>query len=193
MSGTIRADSRLDATWEQNRPYDAIAKTFHWLVAVLIVAQFATELIPEDWASKGALKSWHVSIGPSILALMLLRLAWRLTHRPPLAPEDLSPGLRVLSRATHWSFYVLLIVLPLLGWVAASGFGATPYLFGLIPLPALIAKDKSTAEAVGGVHGLLAWALLALVFLHVAGALYHAVVKRDGVVGRMLPGGSRSG
>ena len=193
MSGIISADSRLDATREQNRRYDAVAKTFHWLVAVLIVAQFATELIPEDWAPKGALKSWHVSIGPSILALMLLRLAWRLTHRPPLAPEGLSPGLRLLSRATHWSFYALLIVLPLLGWVAASGFGATPYLFGLIPLPALIAKDKPTAEAVGGVHGLLAWALLALVFLHVAGALYHAVVKHDGVVGRMLPGGSKSG
>ena len=57
---------------------------------------------------------------------MLLRLAWRLTHRPPLAPGDLSPGLPLLSRATHWSFYVLLIVLPLLGWVVALGFGATP-------------------------------------------------------------------
>ena len=192
MFETIRADSRLDATPEQNRSYDAVAQTFHWLVAALIVAQFATELIPKDWAPKGALASWHVSIGPSILALMLLRLVWRLTHRPPPAPADLSPGLRLLSRATHWSFYVLLIVLPLLGWVAASGFGATPHLFGVIPLPALIAKDKPTAEAVGGVHGLVAWALLAVIALHVAGALYHAAVKRDGVLGRMLPGGKVS-
>ena len=71
--------------------------------------------------------------------------------RPP-SPADLSPGLRLHSRATHWSLYVPLMVLLLLGWVAASGFGATPYLFGVIPLPALIAKDKPTAEAVGGVH-----------------------------------------
>ena len=193
MSGTIRAD-RLDATQaERGRPYGAVAQTFHWLVAALVVAQFATELIPKEWASEDALASWHVSIGPSILALMLLRLVWRLTHRPPPAPADLPPGLRLLSRATHWSFYALLIVLPLLGWTAASGFGVTPQLFGFIPLPALIAKDKPTAESVGDVHGLLAWALLAVVALHVAGALYHAAVKRDGVVGRMLPGAARAG
>ncbi len=85
------------------------------------------------------------------------------------------------------------MVLLLLGWVAASGFGATPYLFGVIPLPALIAKDKPTAEAVGGVHGLLPWALLALIALHVAGALYHAVVKLNGVLGRMLLSGAKAG
>lgn len=192
MSGTIRAD-RLAAQAEQGRGYDAVAKSFHWLVAALIAAQFATELIPNEWASEEALASWHVSIGPSILALMLLRLVWRLTHRPPPAPADLPPGLRVLSRATHWAFYVLLIALPLLGWTAASGFGATPYLFGVIPLPALIDKDKPTAEAIGGAHGLLAWALLAVIALHVAGALYHATVKRDGVVGRMLPAGGKAG
>ena len=169
--------------------YDAVAQAFHWTLAALIVAQFVTEWIPDGWANEDALASWHISIGPSILVLMLLRLLWRLTHRPPPPPADLPPGLRVLSRATHWAFYVILIVLPLLGWVAASGFGATPRLFGLIPLPALIAKDKPTAEAVGDVHGAVAWLLLAVLALHVAGALYHVAVKRDGVIRRMLPAG----
>ena len=111
MSDVARADSRLDATREQSRPYDAVAQTFHWLVAALIVAQFATEVIPKDWAPKGTLASWHVSIGPSILALMLLRLIWRLTHRPasaggPLArptPALAGDALVVLRPADHAS------------------------------------------------------------------------------------------
>ena len=79
-------------------------------------------------------------------------------------------------------------MLPVLGWVAASGYGAKVSLAGLVPLPALIGPDKSLAESVGEVHGTLAWVLLAVIALHVSGALYHALVKRDGVVGRMVPG-----
>ena len=104
---------------------------------------------------------------------MLLRLTWRLTHPPPPPPTDLPPALRLLSRATHWLFYVVLIVLPLLGWTAASAFGARVYLLGLIPLPALVAPNKPLAEVVGSVHGVVALALLALIALHIAGALYH--------------------
>ena len=80
--------------------------------------------------------------------------------------------------------------MPLLGWIAASGFGAKPYLLGFIPLPDLIAKNKPLADTVGDVHGSLALALLAIIALHVAGALYHALVKHDGVVQRMLPTGT---
>ena len=86
---------------------------------------------------------------------------------------------------------MILLVLPVLGWLAASGFGARPYLLGLIPLPFLIAKDKDFADSIGHVHGALALLLLAVIALHIAGALYHGLVKRDGVVGRMLPSGGR--
>ena len=80
-------------------------------------------------------------------------------------------------------------MLPVLGWIAASGFGAQVTLLRLVPLPALIAPDKSLADSVGSVHGALAWALLAVIALHVSGALYHALVKQDGVIGRMFPAG----
>ncbi len=89
---------------------------------------------------------------------------------------------------THWAFYAVLILLPLLGWIAANAYGVTVYLAGVIPLPALVAPDKAFAERIGGVHGTVALLLLALIALHVAGALYHALVKRDGVMQRMLPG-----
>jgi len=148
--------------------YDGVAQSFHWVVVLLVNA-------------------WHLAIGPTVLLLMLLRLLWRLTHRTPAPPSDLPRSLRLLSRATHWLFYAALIVLPVLGWIAASGYGARVTLLRLVPLPALIAPDKSLAESVGSIHGALAWALLAVIALHVSGALYHALVKRDGVVGRMLP------
>ena len=170
--------------------YDGVAQSLHWLVLLLVVAQYATKLLPAGFASmtEGQRNGWHVAIGPAILLLMLLRLAWRLTHRAPPPPSDLSAPLRLLSRTTHWLFYGLLVVLPVLGWIAASGYGAQVTLLKLVPLPALIGPDKSLAESVGRLHGRLAWALLIVIALHVAGALYHALVKRDGVMRRMVPG-----
>jgi len=118
---------------------------------------------------------------------MLLRLARRLTHHTP-PPPDLSAPLQLLSRGTHWLFYAILVVLPVLGRVAASGYGARVTLLRLVPLPALVSQDKSLAESIGSVHGALAWALLSVIALHVSGALYHALVKQDGVIRRMMPG-----
>src|SRR5947209_19668437 len=82
--------------------YDAVAKAFHWTIVLLLVVQFLTKLIPTSWVGDDALNAWHVAVGPSILVLMVLRLLWRLTHRPPPPPADLSPALRLLSRANHW-------------------------------------------------------------------------------------------
>ena len=170
--------------------YDPVAQGFHWLVAALLVAQYLTELLPRVLPREyeDAFVGPHVSIGPTILLLMVLRLGWRLANPPPPAPRDLSPPVRLLSRATHWLFYAGFIVLPVLGWVSASAFGVRAYLLGVIPLPMLVSKDQAFGDAVGSAHGALALALLALIALHVAGALYHAFIKRDGVFGRMAPG-----
>jgi cytochrome b561 len=172
--------------------YDAVYKTLHWVIVALVLTQYCTKLIsPKTFAgvTEDGLNAWHVAVGPTILLLMLVRLAWRLTHRPPPPPRDLPPSLRLLSRATHWAFYALLIAIPILGWVAASGYGVRPWLFGLIPLPPLAGQSKSLGESVGEVHGTLAWALLAVIALHVCGAMYHALAKQDGVFQRMLPFG----
>jgi cytochrome b561 len=91
------------------------------------------------------------------------------------------------NTVTHWLFYAVLIFLPMLGWLSASAFGVTAYVLGVIPLPALVAKDQAFGDAIGSIHGAVALALLALIALHVAGALYHALVKRDGVLQRMSP------
>jgi cytochrome b561 len=101
----------------------------------------------------------------------------------------LSAALRLVSRVSHWAFYGLLILIPVLGWVSASAFRARPTLLGLVPLPMIAPASESLAEGVGGVHGILAWVVLALIGLHICGALYHLLAKDDGVAARMLPFG----
>ena len=190
MSGFIEPNRPVSVGGREHA-YDGVARAFHWTIVALLVVQYFTEWAPKSLGGgSDTLTNWHLAVGPTILLLMLLRLLWRLTHRPPPPPADLPVALRLLSRATHYAFYAILIVLPLLGWTAASGFGAPAYLLGFIPLPALISKNKPLADIVGDVHGTLALALLAVIALHVAGALYHGLVKRDGVVQRMLPFGA---
>lgn len=173
------------------QPYDPVSRIFHWLVVALVLAQVIIALVLPSVLPESAgdsITAWHLAMGSTILLVMLLRLAWRLAHPPPPAPADLPPFLRILARGTHWAFYLVLILLPLLGWMAANAYGATPRLLGLIPLPRLLAPDQALAETIGTVHKTVATFLLALIALHVSGALYHALVKRDGVIRRMLPG-----
>lgn len=176
---------------ELAQPYDAVSRMFHWLIVALVLAQITIALILPSILPKSkedSIAVWHLANGSTILLVMLLRFAWRLAHPMPPAPADLSPGLRVLARATHWAFYLVLILLPLMGWLAANAYGTTPRLLGLIPLPRLIASDQAAAEMIGGAHKVVATLLFALIAVHVSGALYHALVKRDGVIWRMVPG-----
>lgn len=157
---------------------------------MLRVIQYVGELglptlLPKT--AEGMLLAWHLSGGPTILLVVLLRVAWRLTHPPPPAPADLSQPQRLLSRGTHWARYALLIVQPLLGWVTASTRGATAHLPGAVPLPALAGEDKAFGTQVGHIHGAVARLVLAVVALHILGALYHPLVKRDGGIGRIPP------
>lgn len=188
MSATVNvSDSSAAGGWR----YDGVARALHWLVVAMLVVQYSVALLlglilPKS--AEDALIQWHFGMGSSVLVVMVVRLLWRLSHPPPPPPADLSPGLRLLSRGTHWLFYAGFIVLPVLGWAAASSLGARVRVAGLIPLPLLVPKDDPFGTAMRTVHPAIAITLLAFIALHIAGALYHALVKRDGVLGRMLPG-----
>ena len=193
MSADPRAPAEARAALDQ--PYDPVSRSFHWLVVALVATQVTIALVLPaalPASAEETIAAWHLAVGSTNLLVMLLRLAWRLTHPMPPAPTDLPPALRGLARGTHWAFYVVLIVLPLLGWTAANAYGATPRLLGLVPLPKIAATDKAFAETVGAAHKTVALLLVVLIALHVSGALYHALVKRDGVIRRMLPGRSPS-
>jgi cytochrome b561 len=170
--------------------YSGVAKSLHWLILALLIVQFAIAwTMPQ--IGRGSVPTgligWHLSVGVAILAIMIVRLAWRITHPAPPAPTDLSPALAFLSRATHYLLYAVLIVLPLLGWANASSRGWAVKLFGIVPLPPLMAKGSPLGHSLGDIHGTLALILLAIIAVHVSGALYHALYLKDRTLQRMLP------
>ncbi len=176
-------------TVEARADYTRVAKSLHWLILALLVVQFAIAwTMPE--IGRGSVPTgligWHLSVGVAILAMMVVRLAWRLTHPAPPASALLPAALAILSRVTHFLLYAVLIVLPLLGWANASSRGWAVWLFGILPLPQLLPKGSALGHSLGDVHATLATALLVIVALHVAGALYHAVVLKDRTLQRML-------
>jgi cytochrome b561 len=173
--------------------YTAVAKLLHWSMAALLVAQFAVawtmphigrNTVPDQ------LINLHFGLGVLILFVAVARLAWRWTHPEP-APLDGVPPWQVQSaRVVHVLLYVLLFVLPVLGWINASWRGFDVSLFGLFTMPKLVATRAAGFGWTGDIHTLLSnWVLTGLVGLHVLAALYHAAVRKDRVLHRMLPAG----
>ena len=166
------------------------AKFFHWLMALLILAQIALGLLAVSWRlspMKLNLFFWHKSTGMLILALLALRLLWRLANRTPELPAGMPGWERAAARLSHALLYLLMIALPITGWIVNSASNIPFRIFWLIPLPAIVAPDKATADLAALVHGGLA-ALLALVLVaHIGAALRHHFVKRNTVLTRMLP------
>lgn len=168
--------------------YDGVAKFFHWLVVLLIAAQFVIGWTMPD-IHKGTrpdgLIAWHLGVGAALIAAVLLRIVWRVTHRP--APVSLSPLLSTVSHITHGLLYLTLVAVPVLGWANASSRGWSVKLFGMLPYPALSPVGSPVGHAMGDIHGVLAWMLFALIAMHIAGAFFHRFVLKDEVLERMLP------
>jgi cytochrome b561 len=167
--------------------YHRVAIWFHWSIALLVLANLALGLLHESlFDGIGWVMPIHKSIGLTVLALTLGRIAWRLTHRPPPHPSTMPAWERAAAGTTHFLFYVLMLALPLSGWAMVSGSAKRRPLefFGLFDVPYL-PVGPSVGSAAGNAHGLLGWIMLALVLLHVAAALRHHFVLRDGVLGRM--------
>jgi len=171
--------------------WGALAKLFHWVMAALILAQIALGVMAASWRvspTKIELFFWHKSTGMLILALVALRLLWRLANPSPELPSGIAAWERAAARLSHLLLYVLMIALPVTGWVVNSASNVPFRIFWLIPLPAIVAPDEPTADLAALVHGGLA-ALLALALVaHIGAALRHHFVKRNTVLIRMLPG-----
>ena len=170
--------------------YSTVAIAIHWLAALLILSAIAmgvymTGLQVSPLRLK--LVNWHKWLGVTILAVSVLRLAWRLTHRPP-ADVEMPRWQARAAHATHWMMYALFIAVPLAGWAYSSAAGFPVVVFGGLPLPDLVAPDRALAAALKGLHGTLALTLGSLIALHVAAVMKHQVMDRDGLLGRMVPG-----
>ena len=167
--------------------YDRVAVALHWLLALLLFTSFCVGVYMADLPlspTRVRLFNWHKWAGITILALSFLRLAWRLAHPPP--PElPMRPWQRRSAWLTHRAMYVLFFAVPLVGWAYSSATGFQVVLFGVLPLPDFVPKSKPLAEVLETAHAALAWSLAALVVVHVAGALKHRFVDRDGLLARM--------
>lgn len=169
--------------------YGTTAKIFHWLIVALLVAQYLIGWFMPDIHGRmkpGAAMTWHISIGTTILGLMLLRLAWRLTH--PVAPESSLPAYqRITSKGVHWLLYVFVLLTTLSGWLFASAHGWQIAWFFWLPLPMLTGANPALLEAIDGWHQIFEWTLLILILVHVSAAFVHRFYYHDGVMRRMLP------
>lgn len=175
--------------------YDLVAIALHWVLAVALVGIFAMGVYMSDLPFSPArlkLYNWHKWAGVTILALSLLRLVWRVTHRPPELPAAVVNAMprwqQQAHHATHTALYVLFFAVPLIGWAYSSAAGFPIVVFGVLPLPDLLPVNKPLAEMIKPLHAVGAFAMAGLVVLHVAGALKHQWIDRDGLLNRMLPG-----
>lgn len=175
--------------------YTTPAIALHWVLAAailasLLVGNFVAALPVSPLQLR--LVNWHKWAGVTILALSLLRLGWRLTHRPP--PDvPMARWQRRAAHATHALMYVLFVAVPLAGWAYSSASGFQVVWFGAVALPDFVAPDRALAASLEVLHAVLAYTLAALVALHVAAALKHQLVDRDDLLARMgwARGGAR--
>jgi cytochrome b561 len=169
--------------------YDNVAIAFHWVLALMLVGSFGVGLYMSGLpfsVQRVKLFNYHKWAGMTILALTALRLLWRLRHAPP--PEAAGPRWQQrAAKATHALMYLLCFVIPLVGWAYSSAAGFQIVVYGVLPLPNILMVDPELAKAIKPWHGWLAYALAALVLLHVAAALKHQFVDHDGLLARMRP------
>ena len=178
-----------------DQSYGILAQALHWLVAALVFAQLALGLYAADLPlgiERLRLLSRHKSLGLALLALALLRLAWRAAQAPPPLPASMPRWERGAALATHRLIYLLLVLAPLAGWLQASASGLSVNWFGLFQMPDLVPKSRALAELFRLAHLVCVALLAALVAGHVAAALRHALLLRDGVLHRMLPWSPRA-
>lgn len=178
---------------DQGARYSSGAMLLHWLLATAVIVNWRlAESGQEGPREAGAsLMQLHAATGMTILALTVLRILWRLVNRPPPLASTLRKWERVLAHTTHVIFYILLIALPLLGWIGTSAEGKPIDMFGLFSVGALpVQQGRDAAESVFEVHQTLGSAMIYLIGLHILGALKHTFWDKDGNLWRMLPFGT---
>ncbi len=170
--------------------YTRTAIGLHWLMALAIITTFSVGLYMSDLSLspvKLKLYSWHKWAGVTIFLLLWFRLAWRLTHRPPASATAIPAWQQSMAKLAHVLFYVLMIAVPLSGWLMSSAKGFQTVYFGLLPLPDLLGKNKALGETLTTVHQTLNFSLAGLLLLHVTAVMKHHLIERNDILARMLP------
>ena len=174
--------------------YTLTAQALHWLTVLLILM-----ILPVGWVMMslptGPQQTWmlvlHRSLGVTIFAVVVARLAWRSTHPAPPSPSGAPRVTELISQVTHWLLYALLLLMPITGYLQSADGRPVSY-FGLFNLPEL-PKDKALGDVAKVLHLLGQWGVYTLVSLHVGATVWHVAIRRDGLLNRMIPPQDQSG
>jgi len=168
--------------------YDGVAMFFHWTVAVLVVIVGVLGLLHDSWprATQAKWINIHAMVGLLVWVLLMLRLGWRLSHRPPELPPEVGAFSRRTSYPVHLLMYLLLFVIPVLGIITFIWHGRV-FDFGLFRIDPHVHSNRAIFHPTEDIHGYLAYALFGLAGLHALAALWHHFVRHDGVLLRMWP------
>ena len=168
--------------------FGSVARAFHWGMALLVVVAIVlielTDLAPKGSALRRGMREWHSQAGLLVLALVWFRLAWKLVNTEPAIVPPPAAWQRKAAHAVAWTFYALMVVLPVLGILMLQADGRPVALLGL-PLPVVVGVDKTLAHRLEDVHEWLGNAMMVLIGLHVAATVWHGVVLRDNTLARM--------
>jgi cytochrome b561 len=169
--------------------YSSLAILFHWLTALGIFICFPIGLYMADLKlspTKLQLISYHKWLGVTIFGILVLRILWRAFKKPPALPAETPKWQNQIAHLTHLALYVLMIAIPLTGWLMSSAKGFTTVYLGIWPLPDFIGKDKELGDLINEAHKLLNYVLLILVTLHIVAVIKHQFFDRDHLMSRML-------
>ncbi|WP_114690003.1 cytochrome b [Polynucleobacter necessarius] len=175
--------------------YTSVAILLHWVMALLIFVTWSIAIAVDDMPlspTRITGLSWHKWFGVTIFFLVVLRLLWRATHPAPALNLAMPVWQERIMQLTHIAMYLLMAVMPVVGWLMSSAKGYTVNYFGLFELPDLVGKDKALGHQLKEVHEFLANGLMALVELHILAALKHQFIDKDGLLSRMTFGGSKN-
>ena len=170
--------------------FGAVTKTFHWLTSITVITLLCVGIYmvrADKDASLINIYGLHKSFGICVLTVTFLRVLWHVYSKKPPLVAGMAVWERFAAHAGHTFLYLCLIGMPLSGWAMSSAFGRQVKVFGLGPLPDLVAKNQDTAETLAAVHEYLAYALIAMIVLHMGAALKHHFIEKDATLKRMLP------
>jgi cytochrome b561 len=168
--------------------YNPVSQALHWLTAAFVLA-----VLPLAWVAislpngeaKGSMFVLHKSVGLTIFAIVVIRIVWRMIYPAPADPAA-PKALEVISRINHWLLYAIFLIMPISGWLLSALSGrSTPY-FWLFTIPGL-EKNEALSKTFATIHVLGQYAVYLLVALHILGTAWHLVIRRDGLLERMLP------
>jgi cytochrome b561 len=171
--------------------YTPVARILHWVTAILVLANIPIGVVMTN-VEGGPLQDFlfrlHESIGALLIPIVGFRLLYRLTHHPLPLPAEIPAIQRLAAEGLHWALYVLLIVQPIIGWIATSSFRAPISVFGLFELPPIWPENRAFSDQVSDVHATIGFIIGLLQCAHIAAALFHHFVRKDRVLMRMVTG-----